>query len=438
MEITLTNVRGFEGTHVIPIRPVTILIGENSSGKTTLLAAISAALNRDFPATENLFNRTPFELGSFDTIATYRGGKYGRATSFSVGWSNGNIKSPQSVTASFKSHAGMPRIDSIIVNDGTSELKVVAKADNFEFEFSRKVRSTNRTKKLFPGGERQVVKFKTELNGNKSFRLQDSFRYYLEGLNRKELSPESSDAVQQIIGDLHQLSIGGLHTRPHATALAPLRTRPRRTYDDQNEEFRPEGDHVPLVLARLIATKQKEPGKELEALMRFGKESGLFERIDVKRMGRQPSDPFQVRVKMKGPDANLIDVGYGVSQSLPIVIDSIVAPDGEVLLVQQPEVHLHPKAQAALGTFFSELAATTSKQFVIETHSDYLIDRVRIAIAKGTIPASKVQLLYLERKGLDIKVHILALDDVGNITNAPPAYRNFFLQEELELMGRAL
>ena len=77
MKISLTNVRGFEGAHEFTIRPITILIGENSSGKTTLLAAISAALNSDFPTTENLFNRAPFELGSFDTIATYRGGKYG-------------------------------------------------------------------------------------------------------------------------------------------------------------------------------------------------------------------------------------------------------------------------------------------------------------------------------------------------------------------------
>lgn len=133
----------------------------------------------------------------------------------------------------------------------------------------------------------------------------------------------------------------------------------------------------------------------------------------------------------------MVDVGYGVSQALPIVMESIMAPNREVLLIQQPEVHLHPKAQAALGTFFSEMVATSKKQFVIETHSDHLVDRIRISVADGLIKADQVQLLYLERKGLDITIHELNLDDYGNITNAPPAYRNFFLQEELKLMSRA-
>jgi predicted ATPase len=435
MKIFLTNVRGFEGPHEIPIRPITILIGENSSGKTTLLAAISSVLNSDFPTVENLFNRAPFELGSFDTIATYRGGKYGRATSFSVGWTSSNEKSPRSIDAWFTSHNGIPQIDRIVAKSGSNELKVQVDKDNVEFELIYQAKRRAETGRL-PPGERQTVKFKTELRENRPFRFQDTLRYYMEGIDVKEFTVKDRDgeSYYSIFEELHKFTSSG---RPHATALAPLRTRPRRTYDELNEEFKPEGDHVPRVLARLLATKQKGPSKELEALNRFGHASGLFEKIDVKRMGRQPSDPFQVRVKMKGPDANLIDVGYGVSQSLPIVIDSIVAPNKEVLLVQQPEVHLHPKAQAALGTFFAELAATTSKQFVIETHSDYLVDRVRIAVAEKTIPANKVQLLYLERAGLDVKVHKLELDDLGNITNAPPTYRDFFFQEEMSLMSRA-
>src|SRR6202007_2618510 len=112
-----------------------------------------------------------------------------------------------------------------------------------------------------------------------------------------------------------------------------------------------------------------------------------------KRMGRQPSDPFQLRVKSTGPDANLVDVGYGVSQALPIIVDSILAPNDSVVLVQQPEVHLHPKAQAALGTFFGELTQESSKCFVIETHSDFLVDRVRLAVAKGSLKSENISIV---------------------------------------------
>ena len=439
MKISVENIRGFEGVHVFPIRPITILIGENSSGKTTLLGAIYAALNRDFPSAENLFNRAPFEMGSFDTIATYRGGKYGRAGFFSLGWERGSGEATKSINATYKSYGGTPKLNSLIVRGMEGELRAHAIQDGFEFEFKWSGRNQSRRKNPSVKQAQKIIKFKTEIKSTAPFRLLDVYRYYLESLNSKTLGTKGEGRnFEEVIEALHELTFGVHRQRPHATALAPLRTRPRRTYDELNEEFKPEGDHIPLVLARLLNEKQKKSGKELDALMKYGVASGLFEKIDVKRLGKQPSDPFQVRVKMKGPDANLIDVGYGVSQSLPIVIDSIMAPDNEVLLVQQPEVHLHPKAQAALGTFFTELAATTSKQFIIETHSDYLVDRIRISVAEKKIPASKIQLLYLERKGLDIKVHELSLDDSGNITNAPASYRDFFLAEELKLMSRAM
>lgn len=433
MKITLENVRGFEGKHEFDIRPLTILIGENSSGKTTLLAIISAILNRDFPTTENLFNRAPFELGSFDTIATYRGGKYGRAAFFTIGWDGGKTGVKQSIEATFISDRGLPRLHKIIVQNGQNILSGQVNQNIFEFQFT--LNRKTKTDSTSTAGSKKIIKFNVDLMKEKTFKLQDLFRYYIDKQSVTKFR-EDNDA-QDIMMALHLLSNGSLISKPHATALAPLRTKPRRTYDELNEDFKPEGDHIPLVLERLLQNNQKEKSKELEALHRFGLASGLFEKIDVKRMGKQPSDPFQVRIKMKGPDANLVDVGYGVSQSLPIIIDSIIAPKNEVLLVQQPEVHLHPKAQAALGNFFVDLAANASKQFIIETHSDYLIDRVRIAVAEGLISESMVQLLYLERKGLDIKVHKLELDKLGNITNAPANYRDFFLNEEIKLMSRA-
>src|SRR5881396_1662040 len=75
---------------------------------------------------------------------------------------------------------------------------------------------------------------------------------------------------------------------------------------------------------------------------------------------------------------NLVDVGYGVSQALPILVDTLQRPAAdEVFLLQQPEVHLHPRAQAELGSFFVSQAGK-KRRFVIETHSDYLVDRVRM------------------------------------------------------------
>ena len=105
-------------------------------------------------------------------------------------------------------------------------------------------------------------------------------------------------------------------------------------------------------------------------------------------IGEQDSDPFQLQVRkgakrVKGPFRNLIDVGYGVSQVLPIVTELLRPNGAKQFLFQQPEVHLHPSAQASLGSLFCTVAAS-GRQLIVETHSDHLIDRVRMDVRDGT------------------------------------------------------
>jgi energy-coupling factor transporter ATP-binding protein EcfA2 len=424
MKLTLENVRGFEGKHELHVKPVTLVVGENSSGKTTLLAALSAALQPDFP-TVDVLNRAPFELGSFDTIATYRGGAYGRASKFCIGWES-EASDGHSIRAEFSSNHGVPRVSRVEVHANRQTLVGSPVSGEWKVTYGSEKSPTS------------SVTFRTEASEAAQFSLSDAVRLYLAATRaskrgKEEGDPRGSDEALQA---LFNLTASSPRHRPRVTALAPLRTRPRRTYDELIEEFKPEGDHVPLVLARILADEGQKDGVVANALDAFGKASGLFNKIKVKRMGRQPSDPFQVRVKSAGPDANLVDVGYGVSQALPIIVDSILAPKNRVVLVQQPEVHLHPKAQAALGSFFCELARDNTKQFVIETHSDYLVDRVRMAVAQGQISAESVNIVFLERDGLDVNVHELVLDETGNITNAPNCYRQFFFEEEARLLLR--
>jgi predicted ATPase len=203
------------------------------------------------------------------------------------------------------------------------------------------------------------------------------------------------------------------------------------------DDFKPEGDHIPLTLAHLpIEATNSKAQRVWNAVKQFGADSGLFSELNVKLLGPRPSDPFQIRVRTVGPRVNLADVGYGVSQSLPILMESVLAARGRTLLIQQPEVHLHPRAQAALGTLFTRLAHEDGKNFIIETHSDYLVDRIRMEVSAGKIPHDNVQILFFERSGIDSKIHVLGIDPLGNITNAPPTFRSFFLKEELKLLTR--
>jgi predicted ATPase len=167
----------------------------------------------------------------------------------------------------------------------------------------------------------------------------------------------------------------------------------------------------------------------------FGSGSSLFEKIEVIRKGKKESDPFQIGVRSGGPAFNLVDVGYGVSQALPILVDALLRSSrGEIFLLQQPEVHLHPRAQAELGSFFAKQAGKRGR-FVIETHSDHLVDRVRMEVRRGKLRPEDVSLLYFERRKLGATIHNLELDESGAITNPPAEYRRFFLEEERDLLG---
>ena len=101
-----------------------------------------------------------------------------------------------------------------------------------------------------------------------------------------------------------------------------------------------------------------------------------------------------------------------------------------MFLLQQPEVHLHPRAQAAMGSLFCQVAGP-ERQLVVETHSDHMLDRVRMDIrdGEGALKPEDVSILFFERKDLDVKIHSLRIDEEGNILHAPEGYRQFFMEE---------
>ena len=418
MDLLIENVRSFEGRHHIPLKPLSLMVGENSTGKSTVLAMLTAALNPEFPVAARLFNTPPFDLGTFSTIATHRGGKYGRAKKFRVGMSEAS-NDPCAFAATFIEGRGQPAV---------SHLSIEKDGESLDLHFSAD--SISGSARLNLNGERKAIterKFHVKVPpAIPSIRALIATAVVAGG----ETPLESAEALPRVF-ELTRMSPKDKWQR--AIPLAPIRMKPRRTFDQADEQFDPEGQHVPYLLSRLERDETRE--QMWSALRNFGKEAGLFSDIQIKNFGDKPGDPFQIQVKTGGPWVNLMDVGYGVSQSLPIVVQSALGRARDVVLLQQPEVHLHPRAQAALGTLLARLIGA-KERFMIETHSDYLVDRVRIEIAQGTVKASDVQILFFERTALDSKIYPLAFDEKGNIENAPRSFREFFIKEEMRLLAR--
>lgn len=219
-------------------------------------------------------------------------------------------------------------------------------------------------------------------------------------------------------------------------ASAPVRSSPRRVYTPTDQSRSPEGQHTPQVIFKIKETDPARWVKIRQGLERFGQMSGLFSKIDVSRYRKSGSSPFHINVTLKGKQSNLIDVGYGISQALPLLADMLESPPRSAFLFQQPEVHLHPRAQAALGSFLAQYVSAHRSSYVIaETHSDYLIDRIRYEVRNGVVRSSDVSILYFEAAGTDVKISQIDLDDEGNIVKAPPTYRDFFVLEQMKLLG---
>ena len=130
-------------------------------------------------------------------------------------------------------------------------------------------------------------------------------------------------------------------------------------------------------------------------------------------------------------------MGYGISQILSVVTELLRRDSSTMFLLQQPEAHLHPSAQAALGGLFCRMIDDKKHQLVVETHSDYLLDRVRMLIrhCKTKLKPEDVSILFFERQGFGVAIHSLRLDEQGSIQNAPKGYRRFFMEEFDRLFG---
>ena len=439
--LILEDFRCFAERHEVPIRPLTLLVGENSTGKTSFLAAVRAAYDmnwspREMRSTEGFgtpdFNEEPFHLGSYDQIANYRAGRAGRARSFVIGQQFTADRSQMRPRMRRRQRRSVVKIEARFSMSKSQPTLAEFRASSDEYELSITNDEDNPSLLSFSDNNDVVIDRRADnengaITGNIFFNLFEMSQLAEE--KDSTLTARSREALQTII-DAVLFNVG-----PRPYAFAPIRTSPQRTYDPVREIRDPEDSHVPMLLARMLGNGSSPIFKE--QMESFGITSGLYSDIGIRRIGRKESDPFQIEVKQPhgGPWRNLVDVGYGVSQAIPIIADAVSTEPGSMLLIQQPEVHLHPRAQAAMGSFYAQLADSGRNRLVVETHSDHLVDRVRMDIRDERIKASDVVILYFEQGERGVDIHPIEVDARGSLVEVPPGYRSFFLDEDRRFFG---
>ena len=437
--------RCFHRPRAVRLGKITLLVGENSSGKTSFLAALRASI-AVLKMEEPDFNEDPFNLGAYDQIAHHRGRTKAKEFSFEFIQDapielreRGEILFPKKrrpfshlrAKLTFVKKNAQPSLSVVSITCGS--VSITLWLDNKERLAA--VRTPTRT---YSAPKTNTDEFASFRMGGGNLQLLYYFfeRIILSSEFEKKPAQQDKEKIAEIqfVRTIFNDAIA-LIARYNLEIAAPIRTKPKRTYDPKSERPDPEGGYIPYLLARLKAEKSENWAKLKDGLAKFGAAAGLFEDVDIKRKGISDSDPFQVLIKQIGQSSNLIDVGYGVSQILPVLAEIILGSNEAIHLIQQPEVHLHPRAQAEFASFLKDSFSSSNSYCVVETHSDFIVDRIRSHIAAGELKPDDVSLVFFERKEKQVELYQIDLDENGNVNSAPRGYRNFFQKEVFRNLG---
>ena len=244
--LIIDSVRSFFGRHEIELRPLTILTGENSSGKTTLLSILSVVSDGETFPFSPAFNRAPYNLGNYDTIASTRKGRGGRARHFTLGYRSVSENGSHSIhaEATYKNDEGIAKLTRLdYSNSGTATRMTITDSGDAtgpsvidfwkdEKRYSIPYVAPDRTTSLNHSRLREAIL---------SSLIRVSARNFKQDL-------ELFQAVAEISSELSRL---------RTTSVAPIRSEPERTYSVVSEGHDPNGKHIPFILERLFQDQKR-------------------------------------------------------------------------------------------------------------------------------------------------------------------------------------
>ena len=160
-------------------------------------------------------------------------------------------------------------------------------------------------------------------------------------------------------------------------------------------------------------------------------------------MPKEGRKEYEVLVKThaKAPEVKITDVGFGVSQVLPALVQAFYCPPNSTIWMEQPEIHLHPQVQSELADVLisairsRENGKERNVQLIIESHSEHFLNRLQLRVAEGELAPDDVAIYFCKRVGGGAELEPLRLNLYGDIENWP---ENFFGDEMADLTARTV
>ncbi|WP_241963369.1 AAA family ATPase [Paracoccus suum] len=410
--LRLENFKAWLDPEDITLRPLTMLLGTNSSGKSSLIQSLlllkqtarspdrTVHLNLGGDELNDLFN-----FGSFEDVLNHSAES---PRLFSIEFDFDNRGASRIHKGSFGCSYGQTSSGSVAVQ------ALTLKAEGRQFKAIRREK------------------------GAFSILVDDEQLPRAKGRN---YAPErsiafSADAIAVLDKEgqlLEDLSLAIRQELDRTIYLGPLRRKPERDYPWNKSKPGDVGSDGRGAVDALLAStllRGDEQNYVVDGVSRWLRHMGVADKLEVRQQGR--SNRYELIVHREGVACNLRDVGIGVSQVLPVLVVSYFAPKGSTILLEEPEIHLHPLAQSVLAELFVDVSMERGVQFIVETHSEHLFRRMQTLIAKENTSATDVAMYFVKRNGRSAKLCTLEIDDFGRVKNWPDGFFGDALGETRE------
>ena len=263
----------------------------------------------------------------------------------------------------------------------------------------------------------------------------------LPGPIKTHLFPDQVRAFFQNTFVLGELEYGYEQTMDNIYYLGPLREYPKREYGwagARPDDVGQRGEHTVDAILAATAQGDRQNIAPRHRLMMFQelvaywlKELGLIESFSIRELA-EGSNLYRAWVKRDRYSAEVLltEVGFGVSQILPVLVLLSYVPEGSTILMEQPEIHLHPSVQSGLADFMLWAARKRNVQIIVESHSEHLLRRFQRRVAENEFSSEDVRLYFSSVENGVASLDDLELNEWGEIQNWP---NNFFGDELGEL-----
>ena len=445
-ELRIKNFKAWQETGPVRLAPLTVIFGTNSSGKSSLghllLALKQTVLLSDRKRALHLGDENSLiDLGTFADCLY--GHDLTQSLEFSLRWRLPAVLTVKNALDPKQIYRGSElRLTSTVRADKaeqpqTSGFKYeLIEADQSVLEVEHTRGSAQANVECTPLKLLHAVGRKWPVEAPEKF-----YRFADRTLLRYQNADFLADFALQTERMLEQLYF-----------LGPLRLPPRRVYQWSGATLPDVGAQGEYAIAALLAATaqgrklnrgRKQHVQRFDAFIaRWLADLGVIHSFEVKPVasGRKEYEVL-VQTHPNAHQVRLTDVGFGVSQVLPALVQAFYAPKGSTVWMEQPEIHLHPMAQSNLADVFIsavnsyEDAEPRNMQLIVETHSEHFLTRLQRRVAEGAIEAKDVAIYFVNRKGAAADMEALRLNMFGDIENWPP---NFFGDEMGDIAARAM